>query len=116
LVICMDELRLKQILINLVSNSIKYTYEGHIIVSGLRGINDCVVISVADTGTGIPLTKQHLIFQKDIVIDSGDINRNGSHGIGLYLCKLLCDKMNIDISFKSSPSGTTFYLVVPQDV
>lgn len=116
LLIYVDAMRLKQILTNLVSNAIKYTYTGHIIVSAHRGVNDCIVIKLEDTGTGIPANKQHLIFQKDIVVDRKDINRNGSHGIGLYLCKLLCNRMSIDLSFRSSPSGTTFFLIIPQQI
>ena len=111
-----DPNKLRQILINLVSNSLKFTASGSIRVSILKNPSkkDSLLICVNDTGIGIPANKQHLIFQKFSQADSSVARKYGGTGLGLAISKSLVELMGGQIWFKSRENiGTTFFLSVP---
>lgn len=111
-----DPNKLRQILINLVSNSLKFTASGSIRISIVKNPSkkDSLLISVNDTGIGIPESKQHLIFQKFSQADSSVARKYGGTGLGLAISKSLVELMGGQIWFKSRENiGTTFFLSVP---
>lgn len=101
-----DSRRFLQVLLNLLSNAIKFTKKGTI---ELRSFikNDFLFIEVEDSGKGIPLDKQKIIFEPFMQADSND----SGTGLGLGLVKRMCDDMGIEISFESVENeGTLFRL------
>ena len=111
-----DPNKLRQILINLVGNSLKFTESGEVKVTIKKNPSrkNTLLISVRDTGVGIPESKHHLIFQKFSQADSSITRRFGGTGLGLAICKSLIELMGGQIWFKSLEKiGTTFYLTIP---
>lgn len=96
-VILGDQIRLRQILINLISNAIKFTEKGEIIVfAKLLEKKDNIVtieLSVKDTGIGIPLERRGKLFQPFTQLDTSTTRRFGGTGLGLAICSRLVDLM-----------------------
>ena len=116
-----DPLRLGQILRNLISNSLKFTEKGSVIVSAhvLKADPEKVDIgfSVEDTGVGIPEEKLHSLFKPFHQLDSSLTRKYGGTGLGLAICKHLIEEMNGKISVSSGPGeGTLFEFVIPFDI
>jgi signal transduction histidine kinase/CheY-like chemotaxis protein len=89
-----DGVRLGQVLINLLSNAVKFTKEGSVklVVSGVKREDKLAVcFEVEDTGVGIPVDKQELIFKAFEQAEVGIARKYGGTGLGLSICKLLCD-------------------------
>jgi signal transduction histidine kinase len=108
----------RQILINMLGNAIKYTDSGEILLKVQIEDGDQedprLVIDVKDTGIGIPKEKQHLLFDKFMQVDSNEALKRGGTGLGLYLCKIMIDKMNGSIDFESAVGqGTKFHITLP---
>ncbi len=114
-----DPLRLKQILLNLLSNALKFTEHGKIQVrvknDYLRdGNTERINFSVTDTGTGIDEEKKKILFKKFSQADSTITRKFGGTGLGLAISKKLVDMMNGEIDFKSEPGyGTEFFFIIP---
>ncbi len=112
-----DELRLRQILVNLISNGIKFTEQGSIRVQICSKVRDADKIefqfSVSDTGIGIPLEKQTKIFSSFSQADDSTSRKFGGTGLGLSICKQLVKMMGGTIWVKSSEGkGSIFYFTV----
>lgn len=103
-----DSRRFLQVLLNLLSNAMKFTDKGFI---ELRSFveEDSVIVEIEDTGKGIPIEKHKIIFEPFMQVNTTD---NGT-GLGLGLAKKMCDDMNVAISFTSvEGDGTIFRLVL----
>ena len=114
-----DRGRLRQIMINLVSNAVKYNRTGGTVTVATRVLNDSVHntgmirVSVADTGDGIPTERQAQIFQPFNRLGRESSGIEGT-GIGLYLTNRLVDQLGGAIGFDSVPgTGTTFWVDFP---
>ena len=109
-----DQARLRQILLNLLSNALKFTQQGSILVSA-RPVGDRMVeISVADSGAGIPPDSLEAIFEKFNQADISIARRFGGTGLGLAICRSLARLMGGEISVESTlGSGSVFRLTVP---
>jgi CheY-like chemotaxis protein len=112
----LDETRLRQILLNLVGNAVKFTADGYIKLSAKRG-NETgqmdLVISVEDTGIGIPPREQELIFQPFTQQSGQSIREYGGTGLGLSICRRLTRMMKGRISVESEPGkGSCFKLIL----
>jgi signal transduction histidine kinase len=110
-----DGEKVKQVLVNLIDNAVKYSSEnGATIEVSLRAVDDCVRFSVRDDGLGIPLVEQKRIFDKFHRLDP-DMSRGvGGTGLGLYICKQLIDQMNGRIWVASREGeGSTFAFELP---
>ena len=108
-----DPHRLRQVLINMISNGIKFTAEGSVkvIVQAGPAIEEGVSIefSVQDTGMGIPAEKQGLIFEAFSQADTSTTRRYGGTGLGLTISAQLVQAMGGQISVDSTPGvGSTF--------
>ncbi|MFN7965342.1 MAG: response regulator [Acidobacteriota bacterium] len=109
-----DNLRLRQVLINLISNSIKFTSAGEIAVTVQLVETDSqratLQFSISDTGIGIPLEKQQLIFEAFSQADGSTTRRFGGTGLGLAICSRLVQMMNGTIWVKSAAGeGSVFH-------
>ncbi|MBU2112292.1 MAG: response regulator [Gammaproteobacteria bacterium] len=108
-----DPFRLKQILLNLISNAVKFTHNGHIdLAAHLEGEN--LLIRVADEGVGIAAEKVPTLFQAFTQADSSISRDYGGTGLGLYISKELSDAMGMQLSVNSELNkGSTFTLFIP---
>ena len=108
-----DVFRIKQILTNLISNAIKFTSVGHVLVT-IHGTVDkkgiaSLTMSVSDTGVGIDKSVQPLLFNAFVQADSSTTRKFGGTGLGLAITRQLIDLMNGDIALVSEPDvGSTF--------
>jgi hypothetical protein len=110
-----DPTRLRQILINLIGNAIKFTERGHILVEVGADADGAVVISVSDTGIGMNEAVQRALFRKFVQGDSTTTRRFGGTGLGLAICKQLVELMGGTISVESKPGvGSRFWFTVPR--
>ena len=112
-----DPTRLRQILINLAGNSLKFTEKGEIAINVkiLKREDDKVSLhfTVKDTGIGIPKEKQAKIFKSFSQVDSSTTRKYGGTGLGLSICKQLAELMGGKIWVESEVSkGSTFHLTL----
>jgi PAS domain S-box-containing protein len=109
-----DAGRLRQILVNLVSNGLKFTDRGGVAVRVSRPSDEVVRFEVSDSGIGIAPEDQWRIFRPFSQVDGSNTRRHGGTGLGLVICKQLVEAMGGTIDFTSTPgSGSTFRLDVP---
>lgn len=104
-----DDKWLRFILDQLISNAVKYCTDHPILHFFAVKENDSIILSVADNGIGIPESDLPRIFEKGFTGQNGR-TIHSSTGIGLYLCRQLCDKLGIGISANSKGKGTTISL------
>jgi signal transduction histidine kinase/CheY-like chemotaxis protein len=116
-----DPIRIRQVLTNLVSNAIKFTERGHVMISVSESIRsgDCVTVrfEVEDTGIGIPEDKQETVFGSFSQADVSTTRRFGGTGLGLAIAKQLVAMMNGRIDVKSTVGkGSTFSFEIETSV
>ncbi len=112
--IVLDPLRLRQVLINLVGNSVKFTESGTIDVVFEQGDGDELRCSVSDTGIGIPLDKQQTVFSAFTQADGSITRKYGGAGLGLAISIRLLKLMGGSIRLESEPGvGSLFEFRVP---
>ncbi len=120
LLLILDEIRLRQVLLNLVGNAIKFTKNGYIKLSTeiLDKTDDKVdfFIRVTDTGIGIPKDQQTLIFESFRQQDGQSTRKYGGTGLGLAICKRLVEMMNGKISVKSKIGVGSVFEIFLQNV
>jgi len=109
-----DPTRLRQLIVNLVGNAIKFTEEGNVILDAelekSTGDEVRLHISVSDTGVGIPLEKQHIIFESFAQADGSTTRRFGGTGLGLTISRQLVELMGGRIWLESEVGkGSTFH-------
>ena len=109
-----DPGRLRQILVNLVGNAIKFTHQGEIVIRAepLDQKDDYVTVhfSVQDTGVGIPYERQAAVFERFTQADGSTTRTYGGTGLGLTISKQLVEIMGGTIGLESKPGvGTTFW-------
>ncbi|MFN3197273.1 MAG: response regulator [Bradymonadia bacterium] len=112
----LDETRLRQVLINLVGNALKFTERGGITViadlePGLTPLG--LKISVIDTGVGIPADQLQHIFKPFRQVDGSDARKHGGTGLGLAISREIAELMGGDLAVRSAPGeGSTFICTV----
>ena len=112
-----DPGRLKQVMLNLISNALKFTDKGQIVVSlklpKETSDKDEVCMSVRDTGIGIPVTKLEAIFESFTQADTSTTRRYGGTGLGLTICRHLVTLMNGRIWVESEEGkGSEFFVEI----
>jgi signal transduction histidine kinase/ActR/RegA family two-component response regulator len=113
-----DQLRIKQILLNLLGNAIKFTSRGGIKISAkvLEHYDASVLIQIAlqDTGIGISAEALDNIFNPFVQEDSSTTRRYGGTGLGLTICRQMAELMNGNITVESTPGvGSCFKVTIP---
>ncbi len=110
-----DRSLIKEVVSNLISNSIKYTKAKDTICIRLKERPFDIVISIKDNGYGIPEHSKKYIFSKFYRASNIIVKDVGGTGLGLYLAKIITDNLGGDIWFNSAENaGTTFYLAIPK--
>ena len=109
-VIDTDGSRLRQVLINLAGNALKFTNSGSVTVAlRLNGLGVPERLEVIDTGVGIPENRQQAIFEPFEQADNSTARSHGGTGLGLAICRQLCALMGMRLSLVSQPGrGSTF--------
>ena len=113
-----DSIRLRQVMLNLISNAVKFTDKGQIIVH-VRNFEDrpdeaLLEFSVSDTGIGIRSAEKESIFDAFSQVDGSVTRKYGGTGLGLAICKQLIEMMGGQIGVESEPwKGSTFWFVIP---
>jgi PAS domain S-box-containing protein len=110
-----DEAKVEQVLVNLVTNAIKFSQAGSNIVVASEEKDERVQITVADTGPGIPPDKLDAVFQPFVQVESGHTRSRDGVGLGLAISRELARKMGGDLTLRSQMSvGSTFILHLPK--
>jgi signal transduction histidine kinase/DNA-binding response OmpR family regulator len=116
-----DPERVRQVLVNLINNAIKFTEKGEIVVqvtlqseSAGRAV---VKVAVTDSGIGIPPDRMDRLFKSFSQVDASTTRKYGGTGLGLAICKKLAELMGGEIGVRSTPgSGSNFWFTVKLDV
>jgi PAS domain S-box-containing protein len=109
----LDEFRLRQILVNLLSNSMKFTHEG-LVQFGCLLKDSMIYFFVKDTGIGLNPEQQKIIFERFRQADDSTTRQFGGTGLGLTISKSLINLMKGEIWVESDPGkGSTFYFSLP---
>ncbi len=116
-----DQLRVEQVLRNLLSNAMKFTEKGSVELTAdllpganLQSMSGRIQFSVKDTGIGIPPDKQELVFESFRQADGSTQRKYGGTGLGLAICKQLAHLLGGDLTLESTPGeGSTFTLTLP---
>ena len=119
-----DPAKLKQVLLNVIGNAIKFTEKGSITISirqeevldkQEKAHASCVVIGVKDTGIGIPLEEQKKLFRPFVMADGTRTRKYGGTGLGLAISRKLMELMNGTINLYSAGTdlGTTVEIAIP---
>jgi len=111
----LDEVRFRQILFNLVGNALKFTDQGSVIIRAWPGqvspgsLHRSIFLEIEDTGMGIPLDQQELIFQSFSQASGQSTKKYGGTGLGLAITRRLAQMMNGTVTVTSQPGqGSTF--------
>jgi two-component system phosphate regulon sensor histidine kinase PhoR len=109
-----DPGQLRQVLVNLVDNAVKYSPEGGRVELRVRSENGSCQIEVADEGLGIPPDEHERIFEKFYRLDPQQTQGVGGSGLGLYICRELVERMNGRLNVESEPGkGSRFTVELP---
>ena len=113
-----DVSRLRQILLNLTNNAIKFTSKGEVTIEvrlQSEVENDAILkFAIIDTGIGIPLTAQAKLFQPFTQVDASTTRQYGGTGLGLAICKQIVELMDGEIYLESTENkGSTFWFTIP---
>lgn len=113
-----DEPRLRQVLLNLLNNAVKFTDDGSVTLRAARrsdpGVGECIRFEVADTGIGIEPSRQHRLFQDFSQASASIQHEYGGTGLGLAISRRLVELMGGEIGLESGGGrGSTFWFTVP---
>lgn len=109
-----DRQKVKQILVNLLSNALKFTPRGSVTIRAETNSTKAISVSVIDTGIGIPKADQATIFDDFRQLDSSPRRAYGGTGLGLAICRRLTKMMGGTLIVESKPGrGSTFTLTIP---
>jgi signal transduction histidine kinase len=112
-IVC-DENKLRQVLVNLLDNAIKYSPDGGRVEIQLQGEDGGCLIHVVDEGLGIPSSESERIFEKFYRLDPQQTQGVGGSGLGLYICRELVERMSGRLTVESEPGrGSRFTIELP---
>jgi signal transduction histidine kinase len=109
-----DANRLRQVVLNLVGNAIKFTDTGAVTVQAAAGADDSIEIRVIDTGPGIAVADRERIFEEFQQVDSSSTRKKGGTGLGLSISKKIIEMHGGRIWVESEPGqGSIFHFTLP---
>ncbi|WP_321394824.1 ATP-binding protein [Emcibacter sp.] len=109
-----DAGRIKQILVNLLNNAVKFTAAGEVSLELSKMENGDLCFRVRDSGSGIPEDQQNAIFERFRQVDGTSMRQHGGTGLGLPICKSLAELMGGRIGVNSEPGvGSEFWFSLP---
>ena len=109
-----DRARLKQVVVNLLDNAIKYTPRGGQVSLSVRREGPCAVLDVTDSGIGIPADALPNVFKRFYRVDSSRSREQGGAGLGLSIVKSICIAHGAEVEVASAPGkGSTFRIRQP---
>jgi signal transduction histidine kinase/HPt (histidine-containing phosphotransfer) domain-containing protein len=104
-----DAGRIRQILLNLVSNAVKFSQRGQILVSVTRDPGRGLRFAVADRGPGVPPEQRSLLFQPFSQLEGPDARRTGGTGLGLAICRRLVELLGGAVGIDARPGGGSIF-------
>ena len=111
-----DRIRFLQVMTNLLSNACKFSPKGADVVLRLGRSHAGMVVSVVDRGPGVPDDFKDRIFTRFAQADGSDTREKGGTGLGLYLVKVMTERMGGTVWFEGNDhGGTTFFISLPED-
>ncbi len=117
LVMSVDDLKIRQVFQNLVSNAVKYSKEGGRVDIGCEEKPEEVIFSVKDSGIGIPPAQQKRVFEKFFRAENALTAHTDGTGLGLYIAKAIMEGHQGRIWFESKEGeGSTFFVALPRKV
>ena len=109
-----DEMRLRELVLNLVDNAIKYSKKGGTVEMRLSAAGRTARLSVSDTGIGIPPDEQPKIFNRFYRTDAARAHTKKGTGLGLAICRWIVETHRGSIEVQSDPDkGSTFTVILP---
>lgn len=115
-----DPVRIRQVVVNLFNNAVKFTDEGSITIrvrSAASGGGSSLIVRVNDTGVGVPRDKLGKLFKPFSQVDSSTTRKFGGTGLGLSICRSLVEMMNGRIGVQSSEKGgSSFWFTIPVEL
>jgi PAS domain S-box-containing protein len=109
-----DRQKVKQILLNLLSNALKFTHHGSVTISAKHGRDKTITLAVSDTGIGIAAADQEKIFEDFRQLDNSPTRAYGGTGLGLSICRRLAQMLDGRLTVQSQVAkGSTFTLTLP---
>lgn len=113
-VVMLDGERLRQMLINLIGNAVKFTESGGVTVRVGAGPGETLEVAVRDTGPGLDAAAQAALFQRFTQVDGSRTRSHGGAGLGLAICRGVAEAMGGSVGVESAPgAGATFRLSLP---
>jgi PAS domain S-box-containing protein len=112
-----DGMRILQVLINLLSNSIKFSPQNEVVKIVIDETDKWLEVKVTDQGRGIPRDQQQAVFEKFKQVEISDSREKGGTGLGLPICKLIVEKHGGTIGVESEAGkGSTFWFRLPMEL
>jgi signal transduction histidine kinase len=112
-----DEIKVRQIISNLVSNAVKFTNSGSVLIKTERTTDRKIKFSVQDTGIGIPEDQQKVVFEPFRQAERAQSQGSGGTGLGLAIVSKLVGLLNGEILLQSKPQkGSTFTVILPESI
>ncbi|HVH26433.1 MAG TPA: ATP-binding protein [Vicinamibacterales bacterium] len=110
-----DRQKVKQILLNFLSNALKFTHRGSVVIKARRNVKDrTLTLSVTDSGIGVAPADHQKIFEDFRQLDNSPTRKYGGTGLGLSICRRLAQMLDGRITLRSDVGkGSTFALVLP---
>ncbi|MCB9702194.1 MAG: AAA family ATPase [Myxococcales bacterium] len=110
-----DAMRLRQVLVNLLGNASKFTERGTVTLRARRGDDGSLILRVEDTGIGMSAADITRIFDPFTQVDASSTRRYGGVGLGLTICRRICEQMGGTIAVESEPGvGSVFTVELPE--
>ena len=110
-----DPDRLEQVVENLVANALRHTPGGGTIDLSAAVDGDAIVLSVADSGSGIPPEHLSHVFERFYKVDAARANESAGSGLGLSIAKAIVERHGGTIRATSEPGRTVFTMTIPQE-